>query len=683
MQRSFSISSLVILSTLLGGLAGSGCSDDSGPMLYVDVSLAGVAAPAKVELEVLQGQTPLATKTYIWPAGASVLKAGVGLPKGASGTVAIVATGYDSDGGVVALGTTEGAIGSDVLSVVLQPLVPVVDGGVDGPPPAGDAAPVDLAVDRTPGVDGSIPDGGTPDVVAPVDRVGRETPPTDDGPPDVARDVPLDLDGPGPDGPGPGDVVVAEVSARDGEGDAGDTGSDGAGTQRSWSTPTQVDPDGSSAFGVAMDPVTGNAVVVWSDSLTGVKARRYTAASDAWSPAVTLASDIDINAAKVAVDAKGHYLAVWSVRGQGTDATAPGLWAGFSTDGASWSKPTQLFAGGAKNYDEPESLRIAMNRNGQAMVLWDHFQSPYSIDTLHELRAAYVEGTANQTATLLGSQSYAYEAGVAIDENGNGIIAWADEAAAQSAIMAATFVKQTVATPTSVRSDSDGDVGYPDVAMNAAGQGIVVWAKRVPSSSGYVEELWSRRYSATGSWAADAELVVRASAAGTLKSVVLDKYGTANVAWSRTSGPAYQCTVSTQTLGGTWSTQGLETDNLATSRYSVVTEPEPVAALDGSGDLLVGWRKKISDTEYAPNLRWRTDDTWATVEQIGMVPDLFSSDMKVAAADDGRAVAAWYYYHCDPGWSEAEYVCPTAKDLDELSAESTRALWTVYVSVYR
>ena len=57
--------------------------------------------------------------------------------------------------------------------------------------------------------------------------------------------------------------------------------------------------------------------------------------------------------------------------------------------------------------------------------------------------------------------------------------------------------------------------------------------------------------------------------------------------------------------------------------------------------------------------------------------------MVVAASDDGHAVAAWSYYHCDPAWQYAEYVCPTAKTRAEMSAESIAAWGSVYVSVYR
>jgi hypothetical protein len=118
----------------------------------------------------------------------------------------------------------------------------------------------------------------------------------------------------------------------------------------------------------------------------------------------------------------------------------------------------------------------------------------------------------------------------------------------------------------------DDWIGSPVVAMNEVGQGIVAWVKSISTSSGSVYEFHGFRYPATGSWTSSADLVFRASSVGDRTALVLDSYVTANLAWSRANGPGRQCNVSTQSLGGTWSTQALETDNLATS-YSSLTDP--------------------------------------------------------------------------------------------------------------
>jgi hypothetical protein len=215
--------------------------------------------------------------------------------------------------------------------------------------------------------------------------------------------------------------------------------------------------------------------------------------------------------------------------------------------------------------------------------------------------------------------------------------------------------------------------------MNAPGQGIVVWQQDTSSNT----EIYSRRYSATGAWADSPEMVIRVASTGTIKSVVLDDRGTASLVWSRANGSGYQCAFSTQAFGGTWSTENLETDNLATSLYVEITETEPVVTVDGSGNVLVGWRKKISNNEFVPHLRWRIGNTWGPDVQIGLVTDMFSSSLAVGATTDGRAIAAWTYYQCAPDYRYADTICPNAKTWDNLSAASKAAWGTISASSYR
>lgn len=114
-----------------------------------------------------------------------------------------------------------------------------------------------------------------------------------------------------------------------------------------------------------------------------------------------------------------------------------------------------------------------------------------------------------------------------------------------------------------------------------------------------------------------------------------------------------------------------------------LTEVEPALALDANDNLLAGWRKKVSDTEYVPNFRWRIGNTWGAIVQTGLVSDLFSNNLALAASDDGRAVAAWNYSHCDPAWLNASAVCPTAKARAQLSAATKSAWGTVHAAAYR
>jgi hypothetical protein len=614
---------------------------------------------------------------------------------------------------------------------------PGLDGGPDGTSLKGDALVVDgSAADRMSGKDGTAdqmildqaaasdgaaaetsretlpgdlpggdaslsPDSPSPSDVPSVSIDGQPADGTSQGDLALGSDTPIII-GPSPDAPiadttgalpGPDsqpidrqpDDIGADLAGPDGPGvdlSAADLGVDSTPHLRSWSTPKQLDSETGTSPSVAVDPLTGNAVVAWADLANGVRAIRYTAATDAWSDPILVSSDLDTALASVVVDAHGHWLMVWSRRGDGSSATNPGIWSSTSGDGATWSAKSQLFAGGAKNFDS--ALRVAMNRSGQAMIVWDHFETPAMVGTQHKLYAMVLEGSTHQPEALIASQLYELEPAVAIDGTGKGLIAWSqpDPTVQEDSAWAATFSMGTVATPALLENYDSERVSNPLVAMNAAGQGIAVWAQTTTSPT-VSFDIYSRRFTQTGSWASTPDLLMRTSGIGNLKSVVMDSAGTAHLAWSHDRPLGWQCAVSSQPLNGSWSTQDLENDNLATSQYVNITEVEPALALDANDNLLAGWRKKVSDTEYVPNFRWRIGNTWGAVVQTGLVSDLFSNNLALAASDDGRAVAAWNYSHCDPAWKYASTVCPTAKTSAQLSAATKSAWGTVHAAAYR
>jgi hypothetical protein len=410
-----------------------------------------------------------------------------------------------------------------------------------------------------------------------------------------------------------------------------------------------------------------------------VTAVHYTAATDAWGAQVTVSDDVNLMSARVAVDEKGHYLAVWSKRGDATDAAGPGLWGSFSSDGATWSTPTQIFDGGAINYDD--AVEVAMNRAGQAQVVWDHSQS-ISNTPEHQLYTAYVEGTAFQPAQKLTTcGSSACLAHAAIDGNGNGIVVWSqpDPVVKKVSVWGATFAKQIFSTPQLLENLDTDAASYPTVAMNAVGQGMVVWQQPATSSA---TDIYARRYSESTSWAVPERVARTSGSPGETLALAIDSFGTAVVAWSKPSSVGYQATFSSETNGSTWNTLGLETDDQAPSYYGR-TELETQIAINGADNVLFGWRKKISDTQYAPHFRWLTNKTLSADTELGVIDDLSATDMRLGVTDDGHAVATWTYIHCDPGSSNASTICPTAKSWDELSTASKAAYEAVFVSVYR
>ena len=679
-MRSLVIFRKVALLMLLAGLAVPACSNDHGPMLLVNVGrVAGQPAPVTVHFKVLQAGGILTEKDLTWPAPSlGAVDVGLELPKGSAGAVTVTAVGVTSDS-LVLSGSADGTVGGPKILLVLRfEPAPNLDAGTNLPDSGTmtvDSHPGDETANDLAQPDLAMPDQASTEVSASVET-GAHDVPVDAGVPDAPNadtitDGPIALDS----APAPVDTgTKLDVGS-------GDVGGGVDGATRSWAQPLNVQKEsGNYVFppSVAVSPVSGDAVVVWADIGLGAFAVHYAASTNTWGEKVTVSDQINLLLAQVVVDAKGHYMMVWDRSGDGVDTVGPGIWGSFSADGVAWSKPAQFFSGGA--YDWADDIRVAMNRAGQAQIVWDHFRNPDDLSVKHQLYRAYVEGTVNQPAQMVATCGDLCNPRVTIDGSGNGIVVWSqpDPVANETSVWGATFTGPTFGTPQLLENFDTDWAGGAEVAMNSLGQGMVVWQQMASSST---VDINSRRYSVTAGWDASPERVARVYSAG-MMSLALDSFGTAALAWSKASSGSYQATFSSEAYGSSWNTEPIETNDLATDMYTS-TDIETQIAIDGSGDVLVGWRKKISDTVFAPHSRWRSNNTWGPEAEIGMIPEMFSSDMRLAVTDDGRAVAAWTYYHCDPGSSHASDICPNAKTWDNLSAASKAAWGNIFVSAYR
>jgi hypothetical protein len=272
---------------------------------------------------------------------------------------------------------------------------------------------------------------------------------------------------------------------------------------------------------------------------------------------------------------------------------------------------------------------------------------------------------------------------VAIDSKGNGLVVWTElegnPAVRKNSTWAAALADGTKPSPQLIES-YDGDLAFgADVAMNAAGQGVATWVES-RSSGGYtVADIFARRYSVATGWDPEPPRLYAANYSGNL-SVDEDRYGTVSIGWSQPATGRYQAMFSTQAVGGAWSSANLEIDDLAPGYTSTDIEPQVRAAFD-SGDVLMAWRKRVDGSTFAPHFRWRSNGTWGVESEVGKIADLYASDIHVGVADDGRAVAAWTYYHCYYLSSHPDKCADVP--LSSLPASAQAAIGNLFVAVYK
>ena len=186
---------------------------------------------------------------------------------------------------------------------------------------------------------------------------------------------------------------------------------------------------------------------------------------------------------------------------------------------------------------------------------------------------------------------------VAINAQGQGLAVWTEMATAQHVLKARSMNGQDLGLALS----GTGDAAEPRVAVDAAGNALVVWAEYGSSRSA----IWARRYSASAAqWGAPRQLSSsNAMASAHPPDLALDAAGNALVVWHQGDGRSYHTdgwVAQYATAQDSWSAAVLATDgsNNASSLRVV---------LNSAGQGLLAWQQERGDgsaTESQPIDVW-------------------------------------------------------------------------------
>ncbi len=196
------------------------------------------------------------------------------------------------------------------------------------------------------------------------------------------------------------------------------------------------------------------------------------------------------------IDGSGNVMVVW----QQSDGTRENIWVNRYS-AASWSGGV---AGDAQKIESIDSeacaANIAMNRDGSAMAV-------FKVDgggSVYDVYARYYDGTAwdaapQQIENIAGDSS---EPEVAIDAAGRAVVVWAQEEAKDN--LYANYFDGTNwdASPTLLENDDVLGAAVPKVAMDADGNAMVVWWQ---TNGTNINHIWARGFDGTD-WGAAVEL---------------------------------------------------------------------------------------------------------------------------------------------------------------------------------
>jgi len=294
------------------------------------------------------------------------------------------------------------------------------------------------------------------------------------------------------------------------------------------------------------------------------------AAIPTWS-AVSPISESGTNLMDTAMGSHGDVAATWV----GFVAGTPTVQVATRSPSGSFSAPLDLSPPGNESSN---ASQVAEDAAGEAIVVWNSSVEKSN----YIMEAAIVEGGIRSAPAKLSEPGQnAISPTVAADERGDAIVAWTRSNGADEIVQASFRPAGGSFGPTVSLSAAGGNAAAPKVAIDAAGNAIVVW-ERNNGANEVVEE--ATRSAAIGKFAPVG--VLSNPAEGAIQpSVAMNAEGDTAVVWVRL-GASNVTQATVRPAGGTFSAPA----NLSGEGFNA---DHPQVALDGRGDPTVVWARQL------------------------------------------------------------------------------------------
>lgn len=350
-------------------------------------------------------------------------------------------------------------------------------------------------------------------------------------------------------------------------------------TTGSWGSPSLID----GATGDASNPQiavnhTGDAFAIWHQTegaVDNIWANRYDSAAGGWSGAVLLeAIGETAGEPQIAIDSAGNALAIWSQFNTGTSLI-------FSRRYASGSwEAIEIVGNGSGNAFAPQ---IAFDDAGNAIAVW-HQANGLRYDIWSN---RYVAGVGWDTEILIefNDAGSAWSPQIAI-HGGNATVVWHQTNGSQFDIWSTHYFLASGwnSTPLKIETDDTGDAYLPQVAMDSAGNALVVWYQRI----GLAVDARSNYYIAGTGWES-ATVIEDSVNAAIIPQIAIDSNGNGMAVWVQEDG-VDNIWVNRYLAGTGWAAaEQIETDD---SGHAAT----PQIAIDGDGNALAVWDQRAGST---------------------------------------------------------------------------------------
>lgn len=284
----------------------------------------------------------------------------------------------------------------------------------------------------------------------------------------------------------------------------------------------------------------------------------------------------------------------------------------------------------AESADQPH---VAYNASGHGMAVWTQFDG-----ALTNIWAAKFDQASNTwgKADLVEAISTGNAAApkVAVDAAGNAVVVWQQRALSQWSIHANHYriSTGTWAASESIETGTAGDAVVPTVVLDANGNGLAVWRQ----FDGSRADVWANRYTAsTTSWGTAAVIESDDTGNADAPQIAMDSNGNAVAVWSQKVF-AWNSILANRfdASNGSWGTATLvETNDSSNAKF-------PKVAVDATGNAVAVWREDTMPSRIASNRFNVGAGTWGLPALIDTGASIATMP-EVAMDGAGNAFAVW------------------------------------------
>jgi hypothetical protein len=384
-------------------------------------------------------------------------------------------------------------------------------------------------------------------------------------------------------------------------------------------------------------PLTGYTLTVGTalrgtsgEQLPAAVTTTFTTAEAAWQPAGLLAPETPDQSfyPTVAMNAKGDAIAVWRQYNGGTSMPIMSRLYHVNTGwGPVMEGPSSVLPPGA----------LVLDAMGNAIAAWDVIESRSCGEDqtcekarLYTSRFTAEDGWSEPRWVATSSDSGSTDPHIAMNSAGDAVLVWVENDGGGADVWARRYVAgDGWRSPVKIETQS-ASASAIQVVMNEGGDAMAVWSQ----GDGMGRDIWANRYTA-GSWGTAVRIESNAGY-GTNPRIDMNERGEAVAVWSHVDGQVFSAWFNSFSTTQGWATATLAVDG---TQYAI----NPTITIDAAGNSLLLWEELYIEGPTSRMSVWSkpraATSGWGAA--ILLMNTVQADPAQLVMDESGNAIAAW------------------------------------------